>query len=219
MKHIVPPSLLFDLRLPLKACDSPSQKKTGSLLKLTDAHRLFTPSALNEDDQYATIFAGWNPDGFAIKVVVDGKPDAASGDSSDLSISDAILLWLDTRPTGDVHRATEYCHHFALIPADEQASGEAVVVSQPIAQQRATRIEFNAKLIKQRTKFTKTGYEMEVWLPVTQLHGYREISDIGRLGFHCVVKDSHLGDQPFNLSGDFPTGYDPSTWICLELEQ
>lgn len=219
MNHIVPPSLLFDVRLPLQPCDLPNPKKSGALLKLGNEHRLFTPSALNETEQFASTYAGWNPDGLAIKVIIEGKPETPSGDSKDLSISDAILLWLDTRPTGDVHRATEYCHHFALLPADKQSSGEPAIVPQPIAQQRATRLEFNAKLIKQRTKFTNTGYETEVWLPVTQLYGYREISEIGRLGFNCVVRNSHLGDQPFNLSGDFPTGYDPSTWTCLELEQ
>lgn len=219
MNYIVPPSLLFDFRLPLKACESPSKKKTASLLKLSDQHKLFVPSTLNETPKFASVFAGWNLDGFGLKVCVEGKPEAPSGDSKDLSISDAVLLWLDTRPTGDVHRATEYCHHFAVLPADEQVKGQPAIVPQPIAQQRSTRIEFNAKQMSTNCKATKTGYEVEVWIPATQLHGYREVSEIGRLGFHCVVKDGHLGDQSFHLSGDFPTGYDPSTWITLELEQ
>lgn len=219
MNYIVPPSLLFDFRLPLKACEIPNKKKTGALLKLSDQHKLFVPSTLNEVPHFADIYAGWNAEGFAFKVCVEGKPEVPSGDSKDMSISDAALLWLDTRPTGDVRRATEYCHHFAILPADEQAKGQPSIVQQPIAQQRATRIEFNAKQMSLRTKTTKTGYELEAWIPAIQLHGFREVSDIGRLGFHCVIKDGHLGDQSFHLGGDFPTGYDPSTWITLELEQ
>ncbi|MEP3482426.1 MAG: hypothetical protein ABJZ55_24505 [Fuerstiella sp.] len=188
-------------------------------MKLANQHRLFVPSELNETPAFADIFAGWNAEGFGLKVCVHGKPEAASGDSKDLSISDAVLVWLDTRPTGDVHRATEYCHHFAVLPADRQAKGKPSISQQPIAQQRSTRIEFSAKQMSLQSKTTKTGYELEVWIPTTQLHGFREVSDIGRLGFHCVVKDGHLGDQAFHLSGDFPTGYDPSTWITLELQQ
>lgn len=219
MNHIVPPSLLFDFRLPLQACESPGKKKTGPLLKLSDQHQLFVPSTLNETPTFADIFAGWNSDGLGIKFCVNGKPAAPSGDSKHLGLSDAILLWLDTRPTGDVQRATEYCHHFAVFPADERAKGEPSISQQPMAQQRSSRIEFNAKQMSLRSHTTETGYELEIWIPAIQLHGFREVSEIGRLGFHCIVKDSHLGDQSFHLSGDFPTGYNPSTWITLELQQ
>ena len=219
MNNIVPPSLLFDCRLPLQPCKGPSKKKTGSVLNLSTQHKLFVPSTLNEAANFSNIYAGWNPEGLAFRFCIEGKPEAPSGDSKDLSISDTVLLWLDTRPTGDVRRATEYCHHFALFPVDKQAKNKPTIVAQPIAQQRSVRSQFNAKQIVLRNTITKTGYEFEVWIPAGQLHGFEEVPEIGRLGFHCVIKDAHLGDQSFHLSDDFPTGYDPSTWVTLELQQ
>lgn len=219
MNHVVPPSFLFGIRLPIKACETPKSSRKKCLLNFSDQHRLFMPSAMNGDEQFATVAAGWNPEGLGLKFQITGKPGPPAGDSQSLNTSDVVLIWLDTRPSGDVHRATEYCHHIALLPADERAQGKPAVIAQPIAQQRATRIEFNAKKYRLHTNVSPNGYEAEIWIPKAQLHGYREVAEIGRIGFHCLIKDAHLGDQSFHLSGDFPTGYDPSTWITLELEQ
>jgi len=218
MNQIVPPSLLFDFELSIPRCPAPSKKKTGRLLSLPKKAELFVPSAMNGTPIFATLSAGWNEDGFAVSVNVKGKPDLPLGMSADVKRSDAVLLWIDTRTTGDVHRATEYCHHFACLPVDEHHDGKPAVVVQQIAQQRMQRIESDPQKMVTRTHVSKTGYELEVWIPGTQLYGYREIAEIGRLGFYCVVQDSHLGEQPLSLSDDFPTSYDPSTWPTLKLQ-
>lgn len=217
MDHVVPPSLLFDFRLPVLSCDGPSKKASGRLLNLPDDCSLFIPSAMNEQPSFASIKAGWNADGFGITVTVAGKTKPTAGSAHDTKHSDAILLWIDTRPAGNVHRATEYCHHFACLPVDEESDEGPAVVVMPIAQQRAQRIESNPKKMVCRTHKKKDGYEFEVWIPASQLYGFRDVSELGRIGFSCVVQDSELGDQPLSIGEDFPTAYDPSTWLQLEL--
>ncbi|MCP4506854.1 MAG: hypothetical protein GY826_10730 [Fuerstiella sp.] len=69
-----------------------------------------------------------------------------------------------------------------------------------------------------RTHSKNEGYELAVWIPGNQSYGFREKSDLGKLGFYCVVQDTHLGDQPLILGDDFPTSYNQSTWIQLELQ-
>ncbi len=164
------------------------------------------------------VAAAWNPKGLGFVFRVSGKPEACAGSSSDVKRSDCVLIWIDTRPAGNVHRATEYCHHFACLPSDDHAGGAPSVVVQPIAQQRIQRIESNPDKMTCRTHSKKDGYELEVWISGEQLYGFREISDLGKVGFYCVVQDTHLGDQPLVVGDDFPTSYDPATWVQLELQ-
>ncbi|MDG1896666.1 MAG: hypothetical protein P8J37_17320 [Fuerstiella sp.] len=179
---------------------------------------LFLPSSLNLEPDFATVAAGWHQDGLGLVFCISGKPEACTGSSTDVKRSDCVLIWVDTRPAGNVQRATEYCHHFACLPSDEQAGGAPTVVVRPIAQQRIQRIDSNAQKMLCRTHLRKDGYELEVWIPGNQLNGFREIADLGKLGFYCVVQDTHLGDQPLIVGEDFPTSYNPSTWIQLELQ-
>lgn len=218
MDHIVPPSLLFDFRLTVPACPGPSSRAAGRLLNLPDSARLFIPGAMNQQPNFATVRLGWNTDGLAVSVAVEGRKSALSGSSKDISRSDSILLWIDTRPAGSVHRATEYCHHFTCLPVDEHIDGKPSVVVGPIAQQRAQRIESDPRRMLCRTHVKKDGYEFELWLPATQLYGFREIAELGRIGFYCVVQDRELGDQPLSVGDDFPVAFDPSTWIQMELQ-
>ncbi len=218
MNQIIPPSLLFDFSLPIRQCSPPSRRNMGRLLKQKDMSALFFPSSLNDNTAFATVSAGWHPDGLGFIFHVSGKPEACSGSSNDVKRSDCALIWIDTRPAGNVQRATEYCHHFACLPSDQEVAGAPGVVPLPIAQQRIQRIESNPKKMTCRTHSKKEGYELEVWIPGNQLYGFREISDLGKLGFYCVVQDTHLGDQPLILGDDFPTSYNPSTWIQLELQ-
>jgi hypothetical protein len=209
---------MFDFSLPVKQCSPPSRRKTGRLLKQTEMSSLFLPSSLNQQPGFATVAAGWHPDGLGLVFCVSGNPQACAGSSTDVKHSDCALIWIDTRPAGNVQRATEYCHHFACLPSDGQAAGGPAVVVQPIAQQRIQRIDSNPEKMTCRTHSKKDGYELEVWIPGSQLYGFREISELGRLGFYCVVQDTHLGDQPLSVGDDFPTSYNPSTWIQLELQ-
>jgi hypothetical protein len=217
MNHIVPPSLLFDFQLSIPRCADPSPKTIGRLLSMPAGSQLFIPAAMNDLPRFADVSVAWNPDGLAVVISVKGKPMNPTGTSRDIKRSDVTLLWIDTRPAGNVHRATEYCHHFACLPVDEHQDNQPAVVVQPIAQQRTTRIDSSAKHIRTRTHLEKGGYDLEVWIPGTQLHGFREITEIGRIGFYCVVQDSNLGEQPLTLDDNFPTGYDPSMWVHLEL--
>lgn len=218
MEYIVPPSFLFDFRLSIPQCAAPATRKKGRLLKLPPEAELFSPSGMNGGPQFASLRAAWSDTGLAFSVEVRGKSKPVDGTSRQVRSSDCVLLWIDTRPAGNVHRATEYCHHFACLPADDHQDGQPSIVLQPIAQQRATRIESDPKKMLCRSHKVKDGYDLEVWFPGTQLCGFREVAELGRIGFYCVVQDMELGDQPLSVDSEFPTNYDPSTWVQLELK-
>lgn len=218
MENVVPPSLLFDFRLSVAACSAPSKKATGDLLNLPDSAKLFAPSFVDGPGSFCSLSAGWNRDGLALMFSVAEKSNKPEGRSSSLDQSDFFKIWIDTRPSGIVHKATEYCHCFAVLPNDLDNSGAATASVQPIAQQRSTRIESNTSKFELRRHVSKTGYRFEIWIPGSQLYGYREISELGRIGFYYVANDTELGEQHFGVGADFPTSYDPSTWTQLELK-
>ena len=118
MNQIVPSALLFDYRVQIPACPDPSRRKTGRMLKLSDAARLPVLSSMDGVETFADLKAGWNVNGFGVVVSVRGRTKPLTGIPHQLDRSDCIELWLDTRPTGNVHRATAYCHRLACLPAD-----------------------------------------------------------------------------------------------------
>jgi hypothetical protein len=217
MNHIVPPSLLFDYQIRIPECGAPNAGKSGALLNLTERSEVFFPALVNGIRPYARLNLGWNADGFAIRLQVQGKSQPCQGTSAALDRSDGISFWIDTRPSGQVHRATQYCHYFTSIPVDEQHDGQPGTVVREIAQQREQRQESDTGKFQHRFRQQKDGYELEIWIPGSQLYGYREIEELRRMGFYCVVHDTELGEQPLSIADDFPVSFNPSTWLELEL--
>jgi hypothetical protein len=218
MDYLVPPSLLFDFQFQVPRCPPPATRSKGNLLSLAAESELFVPSVINDQPVFASLHVGWNPEGMAFQIQVTGKTQSPLGRSDNLRLSDSILLWIDTRPAGNVHRATEYCHHFAALPADENHEGQPSVLVQPIAQQRAVKGDSDPRKMLTRTHSLKNGYRFELWIPGSQLYGFREITQIGKVGFYCIVCDAELGQQPLSVDDRFPYSYDPSTWVQLELQ-
>jgi len=217
VSQIVPSALLFDYRVQIPACPQPSRRKKGRLLTLTDQARLPAFSAMDGSPSFATVSLGWNSQGFGISVAVRGRNKPVNGNPLQIERSDCLEIWIDTRPTGNVHRATGYCHRVACLPVDESSDSQPSAIPVPIAQQREIRAEMQAQHIQLRTHLTKDGYDMETWIPDSQLYGYRQVDELRQLGFYCVVRDTELGEQPLTLTDDFPFAWDPALWVQLEL--
>lgn len=217
MNQLIPSALLFEYRFQVPACPDPSGKKSGRLLKLPESAQLPALSAVDGGTPFAALSVGWNPNGLGVSVAVRGRSQPAAGNSKKPDQSDCVELWIDTRPTGNVHRATGYCHRVACLPVEESSDGAAAAVSLAIPQQREVRAELQAQKLKLRTHARKGGYDLEIWIPSSQLYGYEQMDELRQLGFYCLVRDTELGDQPLTVTDDFPFSWDPSLWVNLEL--
>lgn len=213
---IVPPSFLFQYQLSVPRVEGLPKKK-GKSLQLPDAARIFVPSSLNDATAGLELKLGWNPDGLAIEILVRGKKQEASGRRHDLKNSDVVFVFIDTRHTANVHRATEFCTALQILPGDEAADDEPTVAFVEIAQQRGTRRQPDAKRVMVNMQNHRDGYQLELWIPTTQMPGFDQIEEIGHLGFYVVVEDTELGQLPLSIGDDFPVAHDPSTWLQLHL--
>lgn len=166
---------------------------------------------------FSTLHAGWNVNGLGVSVSVRGRTQPLAGEPHRLENSDCVELWIDTRPTGNVHRATGYCHRMACLPSDQSAGGGPSAVPLAIPQQREIRGEIQSRHIQLRAHLLKGGYDLEIWIPESQLYGFRQIDELRQLGFYCLVRDTELGEQPLTVTDEFPFAWDPSLWINLEL--
>ncbi len=217
MSQIVPAGLLFDYRICVPACSGPSRKKRGRLLSLDERGRLPFLALDDSVPNFSQVTLGWNRDGLAVLLAVRGRSAPVEPCPPDADACDGIELWIDTRPTGTVHRATAYCHRVLCVARDENQDGEPSARSVPIAQQREIRQEMQTQRFLMRTHAVENGYDLEVWIPGSQLYGFREIDELRRLGFFCMVHDTELGRQPLTVTDDFPFSWNPSLWVHLEL--
>ena len=213
---IVPPSLLFQYQLAVPRIDGIPRVK-GTLLDLPEASTLFVPSSLQGLDSHLQLRLAWNTNGLGLRVDVGGKKLTPSGRRRDLRSSDHIQVFVDTRHTANVHRATEYCSAVVVLPSDDDEDDQPTVAFVEIAQQRVTRNDRSGNKCRAKLQLRNDGYSLELWLPASQLPGFADVAEIGHLGFYLIVEDTELGQLPLSIGGDFPVSYDPSTWLQLHL--
>ena len=213
---IVPPSFLFQYQLSIPRMDDLPRKK-GRRLQLPDTARVFVPATMNEGAAGLDVRLAWNPDGLGMELIVHGKKQELSGRRHDLKHSDHVLVFIDTRHTANVHRATQFCTSMQILPSDEAADDDPTVQFVDIAQQRGIHREQDAKKVVVAVESVSDGYRLELWIPAAQIPGFAETPEIGHLGFYVVVEDTELGQLPLSIGDDFPIALDPSTWLQLNL--
>jgi hypothetical protein len=158
----------------------------------------------------------WSEQGFAFAVRVEGKTQAPWCRESRPDDSDGVRLWIDTRDTHNIHRASRFCHQFAFLPA-----GAGRALDEPVGEQLlVNRAKENAKpvrpgMLAARRENRAGGYLLEGCIPAAALTGFDPVEH-PRLGFTYAVVDRELGEQAFSGS-EFPYRDDPSLWSTLEL--
>jgi hypothetical protein len=221
---VVPHRFLFRFCFPVQEAEpSPARK---SFLDLDKAALLPDLGGLDSAHSFARLRAGWNEAGLGFRLEIVGKKMPVFIDPNDPTDSDGVHLWIDTRNTQSIHRASRYCHHFAFWPiADGVTKGKAKIadVSTPAgAQQLVIALAKEdapmnrAGQLKSVSRPAKGGYELDIWIPAECLHGYdRESNPL--LGFYYAVRDAELGEQFLTVGREFPFDHDPSLWLTLEL--
>jgi hypothetical protein len=216
---LIAPRFLFRFAVPVKRHD-PIWKLGG--VALDESYRLMSLAALDAgsadaERTFADVRMAWSRDGLLFNATVAGKQQPPWCRDSRLADSDGLSVWIDTRATLNIHRASRYCHRFAFLPA-----GGGRGQNEPVADQLLiNRARENARPIRPRelqvaSKVTKTGYRMAAFVPASALGGY-DPHQHRQLGFTYSVRDRELGMQTFATGPAFPFDEDPSCWATLDL--
>lgn len=191
----------------------------GRLLDLPESCALPDLGALEGRDSWARVRVGWNPAGLGVACEVVDKAGPISPEPGRTSGLDGAQLWVDTRDTRNVHRATRFCHRFfATIAPGSGRSLDVEVAQKPIARAIADAPTARPGSIQARAERTLSGWRLELFFPAEALHGFDPETN-RRLGFGYQVTDPDRGDQFFGVGREFPIGEDPSLWSTLTLDE
>ena len=185
--------------------------------ELDAPYRLPSLEELDGQKTIADVRAAWNESGLGISVRIDGKRHPSWCRETKLQDSDGLQVWIDTRDTHNIHRASRFCHRFIFLPA-----GAGRNYDQPVADQLLVdRSRENANPVRPgQLRVTSErrvdGYVMSAFIPAAALTGFNP-ADHPRLGFTYFLFDRERGQQCFSVGSEFPFASDPSLWGSLEL--
>ena len=160
---LIAPRFLFRFAVPVVATRR-SGKQGG--VELDESYRLLNLAELdsgteNRERGGADVRMAWGPEGLLFNVRVEGKKQPLWCRDSKLEDSDGLQVWIDTRATLNIHRASRFCHRYVFLPA---GGGRGNV--EPVADQLLiNRARENARPIRPRelqvaSKVTSTGYRL-----------------------------------------------------------
>jgi hypothetical protein len=219
MTAVIPSRFLFRFAWPVCRTDD-LPRDGGPLLNLSAAHRCWPTSELDGGPAFAEFRLAWNPAGFGISVEIREKQEPLACQPLAPTGSDGVTIWLDTRSTQTVHRATKYCHQFCLLPAGAgKRKDEPSVSNLSLArgeEPRSAAAKGTPSPIRVWSDVRDDGYLLEAWFPAESLVGF-DPDNHRQLGFYAVVRDAELGEQFLTVSREFPFEHDPSLWQRLDL--
>ena len=215
MSYEFPPIALFK---PIARCRHRRRAPAinGKLGDWSEEYQLPPLDELSGEEGLARFYLGWNRRGLYLALEVP-KEQPVVVNRQNPTAGDGLELFVDTRATQTSHRATQFCHHFVVLPAGGgRWRKQAMVWQVPIrrALQRAPLA--TAEHLKVASELRDDGYALELALGVGALHGYEP--EVGaRMGLALVLHDIQRGRRFWGTSEGFPYTRDPSTWALMEL--
>lgn len=192
-------------------------KKGRKLLNLPEQCLLPDLGELDGVASFGELRLAWNAKGLGVSVRVRRKQHPPAGQLKQPTEADGLQLWIDTRNTQSIHRASRFCHHFCVLPrCSDSKSDKPVALQLPIARARDDAPQADSKQMETSLEILADGYRLEIWLPSEVLNGY-DPAGSPRIGFYYLLRDSELGDQFLSVGHEFPFAHDPSLWCTLEL--
>ena len=219
IREQIPTNLQFRYRIPCKKVTTSSRAKTPKPIELDESYRLPHFGGFEDQHPFADVRCGWSEKGLHFTAIVKERQLPLECRETAIMDSDSLYIWIDTRDTHDVHRATRFCHWFILMPAGRGAKNDKPVATPvKINRSRETSPTFNQAQVVIESKISKTGYTMSALVPAAALNGW-DPEEHRNLGFNFMVNDCELGFQTLALGPDMPIEEDPSLWHTLQLAE
>jgi hypothetical protein len=214
---LLPQAFWFRLAIPCRRVEGLPRAGKGRLLELDASCSLPETASLDGKTNWADVRVAWNPGGLAIQVEAE-KATAALIGKERAEGMDGVNVWIDTRDTRNVSRATRFCHRFSARLSGLAGRGALglEVAQRPIARAVADAPICRPELLRSRAERVRGGWLIEIFLPTEALNGF-DLETNRRLGFAYQVTDPDREDQHLTVGREFPVGENPSLWSTLEL--
>ncbi|MCO8123844.1 hypothetical protein NHH03_19015 [Stieleria sp. TO1_6] len=207
--QLIDPTFLFRFEVEIKRAEL---EWTSKGLKLPETCRLPSFGALGGRSVFADVRIGWSEQGIGLQVLVNGKRQLPWCRETRLDESDGFHLWIDTRCSPNIHRATQYCHRFLFMPAGGGPQRERPVSSLiEINRARGNPKTIAADALSIKAFPRHDGYEIGGIIPASALTGFDPVEQ-SRIAFYYAVIDRELGWQTLGVGPEYPVTEDPSLW-------
>ncbi len=217
---LLPQAFWFRLSIPCRRIEGlPRTGPRGRLLDLPESCALPDLAPLEGGRSWAEVRVAWNPAGLAVAIEATGKAGPITFEEGP-TLSNGAQIWIDTRDTRGIHRASRFCHRFAakLSPGGSRTALEVELAQRPIARAVADAPTCPIETLSARAERLSGGWRLELFFPSEALHGFDPETN-RRLGFAYQVSDPDREDQFLGVGREFPIGEDPSLWSTLELRE
>jgi hypothetical protein len=211
----IDPSLLVRVRLKAHALnrtfsDRPEALPDEAILPCLSAE-------LAGQAKFAQVRLAVGKDALFLQADVQGKQKLPWCRESRMEDSDGLHVWIDTRNSREIHRATKYCSRFGFSPMGRGPKADLPFVGwAPINRARENPSPPPDDQMAIRARITEGRYRLVAALHFDALAGL-DLADFPTVGFYFAVADRELGWQSLALQPDLPVMDNPSLWAQLKL--
>ena len=219
------PTWLFDLGFPIQQLDKHIAHPEHIEWRLGNEYQIPSLSSLNGGKRFAEMSIAWNSDGLFFHSILKAPGGKAGGrtsrtEAASVSPKSVLLsLYIDTRWSPGVHRATSYCHRFDFIlkrPTSNEPMARGHGELNPIQRARAAPAAVHPNDIFVATVAIPDGYEIKAYLRSDTLTGYSP-EEFQEIGVFYTINDSVFGNQIMARTLQSPYFEDPSVWCRGKL--
>ncbi len=212
---LIDPAILFRIRLHAEKVNS---QFSDRLWQLPEAAILpDTGVEIGSQKQFAELRVAAGQDALFFQLKVDRKLQFPWCRESRLEDSDGLHLWIDTRMSRNVHRATRFCHRYVFCPMGRGPKGDMPFAGwAPINRARENSPPPPEKWLATRSKLRRDGYDLQCAIHYAALNGL-DVNDFPVVGFYYAVIDRELGWQSMGLAPPLPVTEDPNLWGELKI--
>lgn len=209
----VPKNLLFRYRVECQRYEGKFGKKFG----LDESFQLPHFGSFERQRTFTDFRVGWNDQGLYFDITTTGKTQSLWCRQNEILESDGVQVWIDTRDTHNIHRASKFCHWFVWLPVGGGPQNTSPVnMMLKINRSSEDSPTINRHPVDVVSKTLKDGYRMCAFVSGKSLNGW-DTSDHRQIGFNYAVQDRELGWQTLAVGPELPIREDPSLWQSLKL--
>ncbi len=188
--------------------------KVTSLAKAKgNEYALPETSSLTNEENFASVFMGWNEEGIEVQVVVEKPVEHCH--YPEITKGDSVEFFFDTRDVKTSGFNTRFCHHFYFLPeaVEGHMKGEITKFRTEDSHELCDSDDLTLRVNK-----SSKGYSLHIFIPKQCLHGY-DPDQFQRLGFTYRINRSNDEPQHFSVvSSEYQIEQQPSLWSSLKLK-
>lgn len=212
---LIDPSLLVRLRLKAHKIDRSFSDRPEALPE--EAIVPCLSCELAGDEKFAQVRVAVGSNALFFQVDVQGKKQLPWCRDSRMEDSDGLHIWIDTRNSREIQRATKFCHRYGFSPTGRGPKADLPFVGWgPINRARESPPPPPDDQFSIRARLSEGRYRLVASLHFEALHGL-DLQDFPTVGFYFAVMDRELGWQSLVLQPDLPVMDNPSLWAQLQL--